>query len=34
MIGSYMVYELGIPEFCWVQLQNAVLAFIWSNAYV
>jgi hypothetical protein len=34
MMGSYMVYELGIPEFCWVKLQNAVLVPFSSHAYV
>jgi hypothetical protein len=34
MIGSYMVYELGIPEFCWVKVQNAVWVPILSHVYV
>jgi hypothetical protein len=34
MIGSYMVNELGIPEFCWVKVQNAVWVPILSHAYV
>jgi hypothetical protein len=34
IIGSYMVYELGIPKFCWVKVKNAVWVSILSHAYV